>query len=282
MEWNDACKRVQADDGGAVRLVGAWSEDKLFVWHKYIQTTTTAMVGKPTWKAGLCYVDLFAGPGVCEIAETKRRIPGSPLIAAMAPKAFSRILLSELDRTLATACEGRMQAAGVKNCSVYPGDSNQIIGSITKEIPKGALTLGFLDPEGLDVHFETVRRLASVGRVDLLILFADAYDALRNLEPLLDGADSRLDLMLGPQSNWRDEVKALPNWEGNTLREYFSNKYIGQLRRHLGYVAADTKIVRGPRGPLYRLVFVSKHERGLEFWKKVDARDRHGQSGLFG
>lgn len=281
MTWEGACERVRSDDGLPVRKVGAWSEDKLHVWHKYIQTTTVAMVGKPAWKAGIYYVDLFAGPGVCTVADSGKRIPGSPIIAALAPKPFTRILMCELDPAIASACEKRMNALNATHASVFQGNSNDLVDSIAKEIPAKALTLGFLDPEGLDVHFETVERLASIGQVDLLILFADAYDALRNLESLLDGSDDRLDRMLGPGSNWKDEVRKLPNWEGNTLREYFSKKYIEQLKGRLGYAAADTKIIKGPKGPLYRLVYVSKHERGLDFWRKVDHRDRFGQAQLF-
>jgi three-Cys-motif partner protein len=281
IEWNEACKRVQVDDGLPFRRVGGWSEDKLFVWHKYIQTTSTAMVGSPKWRSGLCYVDLFAGPGVCCITDSGKRLPGSPLIATMAPKDFSRILLAELDPGKASACEKRLHASGSKNFTMFQGDSNNEIARIVKEIPKGALTVAFIDPEGLDVHFDTVRQLSSAGRVDLLILFADAYDVLRNLSQLIDGQDARLDRMFAPKSNWRDEVRHLPNWKGNTLREYFASKYAAELRQHLGYVASDTKIIAGPRGPMYRLVYLSKHERGLDFWKKVDAKDRFGQSSLF-
>lgn len=150
LEWDDACQRVQAEDNQPVRDVGAWSEDKLFVWHKYIQMTTWAMGAHSKWRAGLAYVDLFAGPGVCRIEQSGRRVPGSPLIAAYAQKPFEKILLVESKKSLAIACQARLEATGVADRSrVFQGDCNELIQSVVDHIPRKALTLAFIDPEGL-------------------------------------------------------------------------------------------------------------------------------------
>src|SRR5207253_3206030 len=95
--WKDLCKLVEMDDGLPTRPVGPWTEQKLWFWNRYLEITTTAMVGHPNWKAGLAYVDLFAGPGVCVIEETGKRMPGSVLLASHAPKRFRMILASELE-----------------------------------------------------------------------------------------------------------------------------------------------------------------------------------------
>jgi hypothetical protein len=87
--WPDLCKLYEADDGLPAREVGSWTEDKLYFWNRYIDITTKAMIGNPQWPAGLAYVDLFAGPGICRLKETGRRIPGSTLIAANSPKTIS-------------------------------------------------------------------------------------------------------------------------------------------------------------------------------------------------
>lgn len=240
------------------------------------------MVGKPAWKSGLAYVDLFAGPGVCRVRGTTRKLPGSPLIAAMAAKPFAQITLVESDADCAAACKSRLKALGCDRARVIQGDCNAVIEQVVASLPPGALTLAFIDPEGLDTAWETVERLANAGRVDLLILFADAYDAIRNLDRFLSGEDNRLSRVMGPKSKWQDRVRSLPNWEANTLRDFFSSEYIDLLKSHLGYKACDTKIVKGPSGPMYRLIYASKHAQGLDFWKKVDFKDRHGQAGLFG
>lgn len=279
MEWDDACRLVQADDHLPIREVGSWSEDKLFLWHKYVQLTASAM-GK-RWRSGLAYADLFAGPGVCRIREKSRRVPGSPLIAALAPTPFQRLVFVEADEAAARALGERLARTEVAGrCSVLRGDCNEMIDDVVALLPPDALTLAFIDPEGLDVAWKTIEKLAAHGRVDMLILFADAYDALRNFKLLLAGDDPRLERMMG-DSDWKDRARSLPNWNANTLREFCSREFIQRLKDRLGYRAADTKIIEGPSGPLYRLIYVSKHERGVDFWRKVEYRDRGGQASLF-
>jgi three-Cys-motif partner protein len=277
--WEDLCKLVRDEDGQPVRDVGAWSEDKLFFWHKYVQQTTTAM--GQVWRNGLAYVDLFAGPGVCRIRDSTRRLPGSPLIAAHAPKPFRRIIAVEFDPLLAAACERRLQASPAASSSVVMrGDCNALIRQVIAALPKDALTLAFVDPEALDARFETIRALASVGRVDLLVLFADAYDIVRNVDEYERNPSSKLDQTLGADSGWRDDWRKLQNRSGNNVRELFAGIYQRQLRA-IGYVQFGTKVIEFRSGPLYRLVYASKHERGLDFWNKVIAKDKDGQRDLF-
>ena len=93
--WPELCRLVEQDDDLPVRdNVGAWTENKLCFWNRYVDITTRAMVGHPKWPEGLVYVDLFGGPGVCVLSGSRRRIPGSPLIAAHSPKPFQKILFT--------------------------------------------------------------------------------------------------------------------------------------------------------------------------------------------
>ena len=181
--WPELCASVKEDDGLPVRNVGPWTEDKLFYWHRYVEITTTAMVDKPQWSAGLVYVDLFAGPGICRIRDSQKRIPGSVLIAAHAMKPFRRIVACEMDQDLAAACETRLRRTYASSRStVLVGDCNQLIGRVVDLIPDRALTLAFVDPEGLHARFETLATLTSGRRADLLVLFADRMDIVRNVE----------------------------------------------------------------------------------------------------
>jgi len=239
------------------------------------------MVGHPKWQAGLVYVDLFAGPGVCEIEGSGKRIPGSPLIAAYAPKPFERIIACELDPRLAAACAERLSRIGVSDRQkVIPGDCNEKVGEVAGEIPRGALTLAFIDPTGLHARFEMVANLSAKGRVDLLVLFADAYDIVRNVELYRQDPQSNLDQVLGPHSNWRSNWDALETRSSGKIRKMFAEIYRGQLRDHLGYKVFGEYTIKGPKGALYRLIYASKHERGLEFWEKITAKDKNRQKNL--
>ena len=276
--WPELCELVAQDDGLPTRDSGRWAEQKLKFWNAYIHITTTAMVDHPGWPSGLVYVDLFAGPGVCSIRETNRRLPGSPLIAAHAPKPFRKIVLCELETANAQACEIRLKQSPANHAfKVFCGDCNHQIAEIVKEIPHGALTLAFLDPTGLHARMDTICKLSSAGRVDLLILFPDAIDVLRNVDAYFSQPESSLDQVLGADSNWRDEWKALGGADGSKARRLFVTLYKRQLEKHANYKVFGEAVIKGPNGPLYRLVFASKHERGLEFWEKVTKKELGGQ-----
>ena len=145
--WQELVKLVETDDGLLTRDSGAWAGDKLFHWNRYIEITTMAMVGNPKWGGGVNYVDLFCGPGVCKVRTSGERLPGSPLIAAHAPKPFSKILLCELDDSTADACEQRMdRSPAADRYRLFRGDCNELVDEIAREIPDRGLTLAFLDP----------------------------------------------------------------------------------------------------------------------------------------
>lgn len=279
--WPELCQSVAKDDGLPVREAGKWTEDKLYFWHRYIEITTTSMVGKQAWREGLCYVDLFSGPGICRLKSTGKRFPGSPLIAANAAKPFSRILLVEKDPSFARACATRLEtSAQAAATRVFCGDCNDLVDQVAQELPPEALTLAFIDPEGLDVRFDTLRRLTAGRRVDILVLFAVAYDVLRNIQYYYPDPDSKLDQFLGPDSNWRAKWDQLGNQEGHRARAFFTGLYQDQLSRHLGYVQVADQVMKSPKGPLYTLVYASKHPRGLDFWHKVTQKDSSGQLNL--
>jgi hypothetical protein len=115
----------------------------------------------------------------------------------------------------------------------------------------------------------------------LLVLFADAYDVVRNVDRYEAEMGSKLDQMLGPKSNWREAWAKLDNRTGANVRELFSDLYERQLREQLGYLAFGRHTIRSQRGPLYKLIYASKSERGADFWEKATTRDKGGQSNLF-
>jgi hypothetical protein len=45
----------------------------------------------------------------------------------------------------------------------------------------------------------------------------------------------------------------------------------------LGYEHFADEVIRGPQGPLYRLIYATKHERGIDFWRKSVAKELTGQ-----
>jgi three-Cys-motif partner protein len=281
--WVELCKKYAVDDGLPVREVGLWTEEKLWFWNGYISITTSAMVGHPKWPEGLTYVDLFAGPGICRLKSSGKRIPGSVLIAANAPKPFRMILAAELDSDSASACEERLKrdAASSTTIHVFQGDCNQNIQVLVEKIPQRSLTLAFIDPEGVDINFDSIAALATARQADLLILFADRMDIVRNVDLYERQQRSVLDRMMGEGSIWRETWKNLHNRTPENICNLFADEFRRQLKQRLGYKVFGEKVMRSANGPLYRLIFASKNPKGLEFWDKVTRRDHGGQHEMF-
>jgi three-Cys-motif partner protein len=281
--WPELCHRVLDDDNLPTRPdVGAWTEDKLYYWNRYIEITTSAMVGNPKWRGGIVYVDIFAGPGICTLRESGRRIPGSPLLAAWAPKPFDRILLCEKYTELAAACKRRLDATPIADRVImFVGDCNLEINRIEEAIPKSALVLAFVDPEGLHVHFDTIATLTNERRVDLLVLFADRMDIVRNVDLYASQDESNLDRFLGSNLNWRQKWAQLTNRDPGSICKFFTELYKDQLVTELGYTALTDQVMKSSRSALYRVIYASKHPLGLKFWKEISRIDRSGQRGLF-
>jgi len=280
--WPELCNLYKSDDGLPVRDVGLWTEAKLFFWNRYIDITTRAMVGHPKWSGGLSYIDLYAGPGICRLRDTGRRIPGSTLIAAHAPKPFIAILAAERQPEYADALSRRLQntpAAAVAR--VFAGDCNESVDRMIQHIPERSLTLGFIDPEAMNIDFATVEKLASCGQVDLLILFADRMDLVRNVDGYEKERPSVLDKMMGLHSRWRELYGQLINRTPEKLCRLFADEYMRQLQDRLGYRFFGEQVMKSGKKPLYRIIFASKNKKGLEFWDKVTQKDRGGQTELF-
>jgi three-Cys-motif partner protein len=286
--WHELCEKYSQPDGLPTwEEAGRWTRDKLYFWKQYIDITTNAMRGQRGQRAfpdGLVYVDMFGGAGVCTLkGHSKTRYPGSAIIAAHAPMPFRKIIVCEKNRRLAAACRARLAKTAVADhCEVLDGDCNQLVDEIVRRIPKRSLTLAFVDPKALDAEFSTVATLAKNARVDFVVLFADALDINRNAEHVYrSNPNSRLDQVLGPDSQWREELDKLENPDHVTRRKLFAEIYQRQLNRWLGFTFFDEKVMKCKGVPLYRLVYASKHKLGLRFWREALKEDSDGQRALF-
>lgn len=258
------------DDGLYIEEVGAWSADKHHFLRRYIDAFTTAMKSKP-WH-GLHYVDLFAGAGI-ERLKGGRLDWGSPLIAAQSPNKFACLHLCERKQRSFDALRvrvGRLEQP--EEPQLLRGNANDVVHDVVALLPPRALTLAFLDPWGLHLHFETLRSL-SQRRVDLIIFFPDHMDALRNWKIYRGKTDSNLDQVVGTAA-WYDAIKSHPR---DQWADALTRFYIDQIRT-LGYRYFNhERITRHDGRRLYRLIFCSRHERGGEIWRRVALRKPGGQ-----
>jgi len=254
-------------DGLPVRESGPWIQRKYFFLKRYMDILTRGMRAK--WQGRLSYIDLFSGPGRCLIRGTNSEVDGSPLIAL--GYEFSKYIFVEENpgnlRALRQRCGKSPKQRAIQ---IIPGDCNAVIGKV---VPEG-LSLAFIDPTGIDIHFETVRQLTSNRAVDLLMTVQFGIDMKRNFEQFKkQGSRSKLWNFLGGGVDWsavRDASAALG---------LFKERVKG-----LGYKTAEFReiVVRNVQRnvPMYFLFFASKNPKGIEFWHKITARDETGQRQL--
>jgi three-Cys-motif partner protein len=277
------CGFVATPDGLSEYTCGHWTIEKLYFLCHYLALFTHTMVGNPKFRA-VNYVDLFAGPGVCRVSGQRRdrRYPGSALLAAACVKPFDNLFFVEQDGDYLSDLQQRIRRTGsTSHIHAWQGDVNQLIQDVSRTIPQRSLTVAFVDPFSLDIQFETIRSLARQRPLDLLVLFADSMDIVRNVEAYYyPNENSKLDHFLGLDSNWRGDWDALKNRSAGNVRELFANTYIRQLQA-LGYFSTRMLSIRTEHGPLYRLIYASKDPLGLRFWDIAASEDLGGERDLW-
>jgi three-Cys-motif partner protein len=268
------CTR-EREDGLPVQCVGEWAKEKHDYIRRYIHATggprkTYASKGS----GGLCYVDLFAGPGRAYIPKTKEFIDGTPLIAAKAPlEPYTSLVLCDLADENIDAL--RVRVAGCHGVHIVPGDCNDMIEVIAGYVPTHALSLAVIDPFGASaLSFKTIARLAQFARMDLIVHFP-TMGIKRNFEK--PDYDKTIDRFLG-MTAWRGEIREAD--QVVRLIPYMRRQLIA-----LGYAKDDEvreiEVRNDQRGILYHLFFASKSPLGNKIWKSITRTSATGQREMF-
>ena len=261
------------DDGLVTNPIGSWAEDKYRYVGMYAEMFATGMKNK--WPRRL-YLDLFSGPGYSRLRDTGRVVLGSPMIALSLPDPFDEYVFSDESPEALDALRTRVARLDRQLPVTYiPGDANVAVARIVKVVSatlsKSTLSFCFLDPYKLNIHFQTVQRIAEGRAVDFLILLALYIDANRNIQWYVGDDNPTIDLFLGDRT-WRPRWKTAER-AGDSIVKFLANEYSARMGQ-IGYLTMtleDMVKVRthDKRLPLYYLAFFSKHAKGLEFWRAV-------------
>lgn len=262
------------NDGLPVQCVGPWAEDKHFYLTRYLDATKAvrAKFIPPQGRGGAAFVDLFAGPGRARIDSPRKFIDGSPLVAlAQAAAPFTNVILCDIEAENVDALRARVANAG-KHADIVDGDCNDLIDKIVAKIPRYGFNVALIDPYAAShLKFETVAKLASVGRMDLIIHFP-LMAIKRNFSE-----HAHIEQFLGlPRANW-----GIDENPENVIK--LIEVYRGQLER-LGYEKGSVRspaIKNTKNLPLYHLVFASRAKLGEKIWNSISKIDRRGQGTLF-
>lgn len=148
--------------GGHSRAWGYWSQAKLQILHRYLP----AFLNASSKVDERIYIDAFAGSGDGVDRLTGEEFRGSARIALEAAGGgqhrFTRLIYFE-KASLANDLEQTLRAENpTRDIRVYGGDCNDQIPSALKALAnlRWAPTFAFLDPDGLELAWTTLRALA--------------------------------------------------------------------------------------------------------------------------
>jgi three-Cys-motif partner protein len=273
-------QEISSADGLPVRSSGSWAEEKLYYLRRYLDIFSNGMKNK--WGGRLYYVDLFAGPGRCRVRGSEKEFDGSPLIA-LTDFDFAKYYFFESALACFHALDARAKARApnrLEQLQIIPGDCNETIEKAN--LPSEGLGVAFIDPTGISqVPFETIRKLTTDRKIDLIINFPEGMGIRMNLHQYTDTETNALSLFMGSErwkTRYQQSLTSFDQVCSEIAKEYLANL------ESLGYRSLDSDWipVRTDQNALiYYLMFASKHPRGNDFWHRITRINLHGQRELF-
>lgn len=272
-----------SDDGLPMRSAREWTFDKLSYLNAYLARFIVSM-RKKKWRA-IHYIDLFAGPGKNRFSSGKV-ISGSPLLALSQRRSFDRYFFSDNDSENIEILKRRCSYhQDYDKISFIIGDANKVVDQIVTEIMSVdttfikdqwlTLNLAFIDPEGLELQWATVEKLA-VLRTDLIIYYPQMGITRDAPREIYSQPPTPIDLFFG-DTEWRLIYKKNQMRAESFLHRDLLDHYKQKLTS-LGYTdhhISEPLLKNSKATPLYRLLFACKHPLGNKFWADV-TRDLPG------
>lgn len=260
------------DDGLVIPDVREWGEEKYLLVQCFASIFTKAMSEK--WDQ-LVYIDLFSGAGYARTSASKI-VKATPLLVLDIEKPFSKYVFCELDGEKLDALRQRIARHHPRaNVSFVAGDSNNNIGQILSQVPRGSkssrvLSFCFADPFNLsNLNFATLKALADNLYIDFLVLVPSGMDATRNEV-----------YYLKPENRKVADFTGSPNWRENWLQASKRNQTFGNfVVDEFGASMASMKYIYSPEQAqlirsteknlaLYHLLMLSRHPLGSKFWEE--------------
>jgi three-Cys-motif partner protein len=143
---------VDEDDMAFARAVSLHSSEKAQYARRYASIVGQAM---KSWYR--VWIELFAGPGKLYVRDTGRFMPGSPVEALDIPRQFNRYVFADLDPACTESLRRRIgHRHGVH---ILEGDANspELLVKVAELVPRKALVVLYGDPEGLNLHWDTIK-----------------------------------------------------------------------------------------------------------------------------
>ena len=235
---------------------GPWCVTKLIALAYFIDIYTKIISKTPYFKK-MRYIDLLSGSGLCKIRETGDIVAGSALIAAtLCFRQFDEYILVELKERSSKALEKRMKIL-TPNVKVINEDCNKVISQIVLNLGKYDHYLAFVDCEGLEVNWSTIKTLLTK-QGDIIINFQSRMISRvvgRAKRSIAD--EKKLNLFYGDD-----------RWKYSRGFDDLLDLYIKKIKEETNRKRVLSLPVKGPRAYRYDLILATRETRGGNPWLK--------------
>lgn len=157
---------VPDDEGLLAREIRRHSLEKAWRVRRFAEVVSVAVGGKlPVY-----WVELFSGPGRLLVQGTSQFMAGSPMHALAVPRPFAGYFFADLSGECCRCLRTRTQ--GMHGVHIHEGNANDVgtMDALVRVVPESALVIVYLDPQGLDLHMDTIRALAwRFRKLDLIV-----------------------------------------------------------------------------------------------------------------
>lgn len=262
-------------DGLPTRPSRDYARYKLAAVQHYLSIANTAMYARPWYARN--YLDLQAGPGKINIGQEV--LLGSPLIALTAPHPADHFIFNELDDEMHAALSKRVEASPLRNrVTIYNGNVNEVVDKVCEYIETqdreahrsgkwSTLNIAFLDPEGLELHWNTVAKLAQMRRMDLIINVS-TQGLVRNIGA---GNHEIVTTFFGTP-RWKQVYQQAGRMTRRFLIDFY-RKNLEEFGYHIEvdpeWGSHDLRVKNSKNVEVYSLVFASKHPLGDKLWTEA-------------
>ncbi len=267
-----------APDGQLALVNRLHSREKLHYVHRYIDQFLVATKSKFKIRN---YVDLMCGPGICKFEDGQGFADSSALYALKHKDLFTHYYFNDLHTDSIGALSVRAKQLDLTTrCSFENLDCNEAGEKFVSMIKKQksmqlALNLVLIDGFGIECKWNTVHQIASLRKVDFIILFPAQMNIVRNAERWSNEDDPDIDKYM-PDKHWRNEWKRT-RLSNQPSAYYLCKIYMNGLSK-LGYPYAQETAIKAEGGaPLYYLISASSHPLSEKFWKNAVSKDDEGQ-----
>jgi three-Cys-motif partner protein len=263
----------------------AHSYEKISIFRDYVE----AFVRASSNAFNRVYIDAFAGDTENVLRVTGERFPGSAEIALAVEPPFTHVALFELPHKAKPLRNLQAKYGSGREVRVYEGNCNELMIAALRGLPIKAPTFAFIDPDGMEVEWRTIRLLADHKRqysesqnktkVEMWILFSTGGMArmLGSNEASARAANlpEKVARLYGGWGPWERVWKARLTGEldPGEARLAYLLLYMDRLEE-LGYRYLLARPVHTTRGELYVMVFASDSTAGGNIMQWAQQKER--------